>query len=89
MALYQVHQNPYAETVLICYFIRLYYMAANTPPGPLYATIMEEKRKAMLSHVIGIHVHPENVHYKKCGHGEVKTLRMDPGMLAIYMYVVG
>lgn len=52
-------------------------MAAHTPQGPLYATIMDEKRKAMLSHVVGIHEHPENVHYKKCGHGPVKTLRMD------------
>lgn len=61
---------------------RLYYMAAHTETGPLYATVMDEKRKALLAHIVGIHEHPDNTHYQKCGHGSVKTLRMDPGLLS-------
>ena len=56
-------------------------MASHTDPGDLYEIIMEEKRRAILNHLIGEHEHPENVHYKKCNHGAVQRVRMDPGML--------
>lgn len=46
-------------------------MAANKSLGTLYATIMEEMRKAMLARRLDIyvsHVHPEDVHYETSGH---------------------
>lgn len=58
---------------------RLYAMAAHTEVGPLYGEVMDEKRQAMLNHLIGIHVHPGHVHYTRCTHPESHPKRMDRG----------
>jgi len=54
-------------------------MAQTTEPGPNFAQTMDEKRNAMLRHLIGQHHHPDNTHYKSCSHGPVQNRRMDPG----------
>lgn len=54
-------------------------MASGTPPGDEYANVMDEKRRAMLNHIKGQHVHPNNSVYKACSHEAVTNRRMDEG----------
>lgn len=60
-------------------FYRLYKIARTTQRGADYGDIVDEKRKAILNHVVGIHRHEEHIHYKSCTHGPTKTRRLDPG----------
>ena len=52
-------------------------MAQWTEPDDKYGLVMEEKRKAILNHLIGIHRHRGHIHYKKCTHGHTQQLTMD------------
>lgn len=63
----------------IFHWFRIYGIAQTTPPGPKYREIVEEKRKGILNHLIGIHKHKGNKTYKKCTHGPSETLALDNG----------
>ena len=52
-------------------------MAQWTEADDKYALVMEEKRKAILNHLIGIHQHRGHVYYKKCTHRQTQQLTMD------------
>lgn len=53
-------------------------MARHTDPSDNYAKVMEEKRVAILSHLLGVCEFPQNLFYKKCQHeGLTRSVRMD------------
>lgn len=54
-------------------------MARHTVADITYSEIMEEKRVAMLNHIVGVCQHPQNRFYRACGHGDKKKERLDPG----------
>lgn len=56
-------------------------MASRTPVDANYGKVLDEKRKAILNHLVGVCEHPQNQFYKKCNHGPLRKERLDPGNL--------
>lgn len=61
-------------------------MASHTEVDANYALVMDEKRKAMLNHLVGVCSHPSNTYYKSCNHSQVQRSRLDPGTLAFSLF---
>lgn len=63
-----------------CLFVgRLYHIASHTDPEYHFSEVMEEKRLAILAHLIGMCEFPQNTYYKRCHHGQLRNERLDPG----------
>lgn len=63
----------------------IYTMAKSTAVGDDYGEIMDEKRKAMLNHLTGLHRHKSNKVYKRCCHQMPYHSRvMDKGTNGVY-----
>ena len=59
---------------------RLHKIVSSTERDPNYKEIVDEKKKATLNHVRGIHTHAGHKHYPACAHKEPShTLRLDSG----------
>ena len=55
-------------------------MAGHTRADNVYEHVMEEKRMALLSHLLGVCEFPTHIYYKKCHHPEKKS-KMDSGKM--------
>ena len=58
-------------------------MAGHTKPDASFPLVMEEKRVALLNHLIGVCEFPEHTFYTKCHHPAKKDA-MDSGMCAFF-----
>ena len=54
-------------------------MASHTAVDMNYGKVMNEKRLAILDHIIGVCEFPNNEFYKRCRHEQYQQERLDPG----------